>query len=152
MVIHFKLAWLKPGASILKAFKMPASAALFREYSVRIARFGSCKTSGSLKEFAVPAQGCKRWICDPSAEAERPSSEGLAKKIQTLERSGVRELEILIGGPDGFSPAEIKKLAPDMRWSFGPLTLPHELGAIVASEQIYRAYTILHNHPYHQGH
>lgn len=81
-----------------------------------------------------------------------PSSEALAKKIQTFEGSGVRELEIFIGGPDGFTGEDLKRLNPDMLWCFGPLTFPHELAAILAGEQIYRAWTILRNHPYHQGH
>jgi 23S rRNA (pseudouridine1915-N3)-methyltransferase len=32
------------------------------------------------------------------------------------------------------------------------MTLPHELAAVVAAEQIYRAFTILHRQPYHSGH
>ncbi len=151
MIVHFKLAWLKSGAPLFKAFKAAAGASLFQEYLERLSKFTECKAGGFAADTA-PAQGAKRWICDRGTGAEMPASEGLAKKIQTYESSGVRELEIVIGGPDGFSPEDLKKLKADMRWSFGPLTLPHELAAIVASEQIYRAWTINRNHPYHQGH
>ena len=152
MIIHFKLAWLKPGAAPLKAFKTRPAFDLFQDYAQRISRFSECKVTSLEKDFSAPGQGMKRWICDRSAGSEMPASEALAKKIQTLERSGVRELQILIGGPDGFPAEDLRKLVPDMRWCFGPLTFPHELAAIIAGEQIYRAFTILHNHPYHQGH
>ena len=152
MVIHFRLAWLKPGAPVSKAFKTQAASNLFQEYLQRISKFTGAKASAPAKDFSAPGQGIKRWLCDRGPGTEMPSSEVLAKKIQTLERSGVRELEIWIGGPDGFAAEDLKKLESDMRWCFGPLTLPHELAAIVASEQIYRAWTILRHHPYHQGH
>ena len=48
--------------------------------------------------------------------------------------------------------ARFIKLRPDLLWSLGPMTLPHELAAIIAAEQIYRAFTILHHLPYHAGH
>ncbi|MBI4115053.1 MAG: 23S rRNA (pseudouridine(1915)-N(3))-methyltransferase RlmH [Candidatus Omnitrophica bacterium] len=37
-------------------------------------------------------------------------------------------------------------------WSFGPLTLPHEIAAVVASEQIYRAWTLIRKFSYHSEH
>ena len=58
----------------------------------------------------------------------------------------------MIGGPEGFTPGELEAMAPGLRWSFGPMTLPHELASVVAAEQIYRALTILHRQPYHSGH
>jgi len=66
--------------------------------------------------------------------------------------SGIQELQIVIGGPDGFPPKELEEMKPRLRWSFGPMTLPHELAAVVAVEQLYRAMTILHHQPYHSGH
>ncbi len=78
------------------------------------------------------------------------SSEELARRIDTELQSGTKELQIVIGGPDGLS--DIKQIAPDFRWSFGPMTLPHELAAVVAAEQVYRAFTIIRKLPYHLGH
>ena len=42
-------------------------------------------------------------------------------------------------------------LKPDFMWSFGPQTLPHDLAAVIAAEQVYRAFSILNNLPYHRG-
>ena len=80
------------------------------------------------------------------------SSDDLAGKVQKLLNSGTRELAILIGGSDGFSKEELGRLKPNFKWNFDPLTFPHELAAVIASEQIYRAFTILRRLPYHSGH
>ncbi len=80
------------------------------------------------------------------------SSEELARTLSGLQDRGTKSLRIAIGGAEGFSDKEIQKLSPNLRWSFGPLTLPHELAAIVACEQIYRAFTIHHKLPYHLKH
>ena len=65
---------------------------------------------------------------------------------------GTDLLDIIIGGPDGFSEAAIAAMRPALRWSLGPMTLPHELAAVVAAEQVYRAWSILTRNPYHLGH
>ena len=80
------------------------------------------------------------------------SSESLAQSIDRLSHEGCHELWIVIGGPDGFSAEDTAFWKPHFRWCFGPMTLPHELAAVVASEQIYRAWTILRGLPYHEGH
>lgn len=80
------------------------------------------------------------------------SSENLAKYLDAERAGGTSALEIVIGGPDGLSDDQIFRLHPALRWSFGPLTLPHELAAVVAAEQLYRAWTILKKQPYHRGH
>ena len=55
---------------------------------------------------------------------------------------------LLIGGPDGL--AETCLSLSRERWSLSALTLPHPLVRIVLIEQLYRAWTILQNHPYHK--
>jgi 23S rRNA (pseudouridine1915-N3)-methyltransferase len=55
---------------------------------------------------------------------------------------------LLIGGPDGLS-ADCRARA-DQRWSLSGLTLPHPLVRIVLAEQLYRAWSLLNNHPYHR--
>ena len=149
MEIEFCLGWLE-GRPAAKAFKQASAYELFSEYVNRISRFMPCRISGNLKE--APEKGAKLWICDRGGNALSFTSEDLAARFEKLCDSGARKLHILIGGPDGFSEADMKHLKPDMRWSFGPFTLPHELAGIVASEQIYRALTIIRKMPYHLGH
>ena len=57
-------------------------------------------------------------------------------------------LSFLIGGSDGFSDACLQRA--DRRWSLGELTLPHPLVRVILAEQLYRAWTITANHPYHR--
>jgi len=59
-------------------------------------------------------------------------------------------LVLAIGPADGWSPAA--RARADLLLSFGRITLPHELAAVVAAEQLYRALTIRAKHPYHCGH
>lgn len=54
----------------------------------------------------------------------------------------------LVGGPDGLS--EACRAEADEAWSLGRLTLPHPLVRVLLAEQLYRAWTITRNHPYHR--
>ena len=71
----------------------------------------------------------------------------LARLFEGWQMEG-RDLAFVIGGADGLSAA-IKRDAHVM-WSLSKLTLPHGLVRVVLAEQLYRAYTILKNHPYHR--
>jgi 23S rRNA (pseudouridine1915-N3)-methyltransferase len=63
---------------------------------------------------------------------------------------GGRNLALMIGGPDGLAPACLA--CAELCWSLGPLTLPHGLARVVVVELLYRAWSLLNNHPYHRGH
>ncbi|MBK9496314.1 MAG: Ribosomal RNA large subunit methyltransferase H [Alphaproteobacteria bacterium ADurb.BinA280] len=76
------------------------------------------------------------------------SSEALSERLQHWRMQG-RDLAFLIGGPDGFA-AEVRGAASES-WSLGPLTLPHPLVRVIVAEQLFRAASILANHPYHRG-
>lgn len=75
------------------------------------------------------------------------STEQLANNINHWQISG-QPIDMLIGGPDGLSDECIKKA--ELKWSLSPLTFPHPLVRIVVIEQLYRAVSILQNHPYHR--
>lgn len=76
------------------------------------------------------------------------STEKLAANLQEWMGDG-RDVGFMIGGPDGIA-ADIMQKA-HQRWSLGPLTLPHPLVRVVLAEQLYRAWTIIQNHPYHRA-
>ena len=75
------------------------------------------------------------------------STETLATQLSHWQMDG-RDVSLLIGGPDGLSESCLARA--DMRWSLSDLTLPHPLMRIVLMEQLYRAWTINANHPYHR--
>ena len=59
-----------------------------------------------------------------------------------------RDVALLVGGPEGLAPECVARA--EQRWSLSNLTLPHPLVRIVVAEQLYRAWSILQNHPYHR--
>ncbi|MGL4827033.1 MAG: 23S rRNA (pseudouridine(1915)-N(3))-methyltransferase RlmH [Vibrionaceae bacterium] len=75
------------------------------------------------------------------------TTEQLAVQLENWKCDG-RDVSILIGGPEGLSPA--CKAAAQQSWSLSPLTLPHPLVRIVMAESLYRAWSITANHPYHR--
>jgi 23S rRNA (pseudouridine1915-N3)-methyltransferase len=75
------------------------------------------------------------------------STSDLARRLQTWMASGT-DVGLMIGGPEGLSPA--CKARADETWSLSPLTLPHPLVRIVVAEALYRAWSLLNNHPYHR--
>jgi 23S rRNA (pseudouridine1915-N3)-methyltransferase len=87
-------------------------------------------------------------LCD--GQGKSFNSEGLASELERVRERGVQHLVIAIGPADGWT--EEARRRADLLLSFGKLTLPHELAAVLAAEQIYRATTIWSGHPYHGGH
>ena len=79
---------------------------------------------------------------------ESLSSPDLAARIGRLRESGVKTINLAVGGPWGLDPSLLTRA--DWVLSLGPLTLPHELARLVILEQVYRAYAILNRLPYHK--
>ena len=71
----------------------------------------------------------------------------LATKLEQIQ-SVSGSLTIVIGGSHGIDP--ILKTKAKEKWSFSPLTFPHQLFRLMVLEQLYRVMTILHHHPYHK--
>ena len=72
----------------------------------------------------------------------------LARKLEVWRDRGVREARFVIGAADGHS--EEDRASADMLLSFGPATWPHLLVRAMLAEQLFRATSILANHPYHR--
>lgn len=79
---------------------------------------------------------------------ENISSRQFAQKLIAWQDCGCRNVALLIGGADGH--ADFLRKKADLMLSFGKMTLPHMLLRLVLCEQLYRAYTISINHPYHK--
>ena len=71
----------------------------------------------------------------------------LAEQMREWLQTG-RDLSFLVGGPEGLATACLERA--EWRWSLGRLTFPHPLVRVILAEQLYRAWTITHNHPYHR--
>ncbi len=93
---------------------------------------------------ALPA-GCYKVVLDERGKGF--STRQLADNIARWRDAG-RDIAFIIGGADGTAGA--LRQEADMLWSLSLLTLPHALVRVVLAEQLYRAVSILSNHPYHR--
>ena len=75
------------------------------------------------------------------------SSQDLAKHLSQSKLESLK-ISFLIGGPEGLSESSLKKARSI--FSLSKLTLPHPLVRVLLAEQLYRAISILNNHPYHR--
>lgn len=74
----------------------------------------------------------------------RELADWLAQRMQQGQ-----DVALLVGGADGLSAAALQRA--EQRWSLSKLTLPHPLVRVLVAEQLYRAHSLLHNHPYHRA-
>jgi len=95
--------------------------------------------------IAAMPKGAKVIAVDVKGRAW--STEQLAEQMDGWRHDG-RDVALLVGGPEGLAP-QCLELA-EQRWSLSNMTLPHPVVRIVIAEQIYRAWSILINHPYHR--
>jgi 23S rRNA (pseudouridine1915-N3)-methyltransferase len=72
----------------------------------------------------------------------------MAGRLARWQQSG-RDVALVIGGAAGLDDA-VRERA-DWVWSLSPLTFPHMLVRILVAEQLYRAWSLLNNHPYHRA-
>ena len=146
--MKLKAAWI--GKS-----KDPHLQALTDEYLKRISRYAEVAGMVLKDEAAILAlargerQKERHKLILLDSRGKPFSSEELA---HFLDREQLQPLPLLfaIGGADGFRD-EARRQASSVL-SLGSMTLPHELARVVLLEQLYRAFTILKNHPYHHGH
>jgi 23S rRNA (pseudouridine1915-N3)-methyltransferase len=135
--------------------KEPAIQSLTDEYLKRISRYAEIEGLAVRDEEAILAlaqgergKGRQKLILLDSRGKQFASEEFAA----WLSREQAQAVPLLfgIGGSDGFT--EEARGTAVLTISLGKMTLPHELARVVLLEQIYRAFTILKNHPYHLGH
>ena len=77
------------------------------------------------------------------------TSKQFAETVQTQMNLGTRRLIFVVGGPYGFSETFRKKYPQKL--SFSRMTFSHQMIRLFFCEQLYRAFTILNNHPYHNN-
>ncbi len=93
----------------------------------------------------VPA-GAVTVLLDEKGKAL--SSMELARSLEQWRDRGTREVRFVLGAADGHSDEE--RASADLLLSFGPATWPHLLARAMLAEQLFRATSILANHPYHR--
>jgi 23S rRNA (pseudouridine1915-N3)-methyltransferase len=95
--------------------------------------------------LAALPQNCRRIALDE--HGTQPTTGQLAAQMQDWMREG-GDVAFIIGGADGLH--ESVKQAAQQLLALSALTLPHALARVLLAEQLYRAYSMMHNHPYHR--
>ena len=132
------------------------AADLLQLYLERAARYTPCtqrvfSTEAKLLDFFSSTTARTRpalFLAD--SRGQQLTSEDLATALGSLQDTGIQQLVLAIGPADGWSTTTLGLATRTI--AFGRITLPHELAAVVAAEQLYRALTIRAGHPYHSGH
>jgi 23S rRNA (pseudouridine1915-N3)-methyltransferase len=96
----------------------------------------------------VPPPGENNVTILLDEKGEQLGSMAFARHLEKWRDSGRREARFLIGGADGFDDAD--RAGADLLIAFGKATWPHLLARAMLAEQLWRATSILANHPYHR--
>jgi 23S rRNA (pseudouridine1915-N3)-methyltransferase len=132
------------------------AAELVTLYLDRAARYTPASTRTFLTEATLltfvdeAAARTRPILLLADSRGQQLTSEDLSATLGAFQDTGTQHLILAIGPADGWSPAALARA--DRTLAFGRITLPHELAAVVAAEQVYRALTIRAGHPYHSGH
>ena len=125
------------------------------EYLRRLKKFAAVEVREVSEQRTVAEEGQKllslvppnSWLCVLDVSGVELTSEAFAKKIAALALDGVSNLTFAIGGAFGVS--EELRRASDFRLSLSQMTFTHQMARLILAEQIYRAFKINRNEPYH---
>ena len=104
--------------------------------------------AASIRKVMPGSGGAGRYVACLDVRGKLVSSEDLSEFVDDRALEGCRDLVLVIGGPTGIDDGF--KREADALISFGKITLPHNLARVVLLEQLYRAFRISRNEPYHK--
>lgn len=141
--------WVQACAEYVKRLGAYAKVEMREVADIDPARAGGVEASrareGQEILAAIPARS---YVILLAIDGKQRSSEQFSAHLDELALRGKSDLTFVIGGSDGVSP-EVRARANET-FSFGPITLPHNLARVVLLEQLYRACKISRGEPYHK--
>ena len=143
-------AWVEAGVAEYRK-RLPRD---FELQVIEIPQSQRSKTTNLPQAIAREGEACMKavggddYLIALEVKGKALSTEQLASRLGTLRDEG-RNVSLLVGGPDGLAPACLA--AADLQWSLSALTFPHPVVRIIVAEQLYRAWSLLNNHPYHRA-
>ncbi len=155
MVIHFITVgqkmpkWVQDGYAEY-AKRLPKSCAL-KLIELPMAQRGKSGSVDKYKEeeakriLAAVPKGARLIVLDE--HGQQVTTKQLAGKLEEW-LSGGQDVALIVGGPDGLEADLIQQA--QWKWGLSKLTMPHPMVRILVAEQIYRAYSVINNHPYHR--
>lgn len=155
MIIHFITVgqkmpkWVQDGYAEY-AKRLPKSCAL-KLVELPMAQRGKSGSADKYKAeeakriMAAIPKGAQLIVLDE--HGQQVTTKGLAEKLEDWLASG-QDVALVVGGPDGLEKSLIEQAK--WKWGLSKLTMPHPMVRILVAEQVYRAYSVINNHPYHR--
>lgn len=141
--------WTQACAEYLKRLSPFAAVSVIEIPDVDPARVGGeAKAVEAESEGVLKALKPTTFVILLDIGGKLVSSETIAQKLDDLALEGKTDIAFIIGGSCGVD-ARVRARA-DAAWSFGRITLPHNLARVVLLEQVYRAFKINRGEPYHK--
>ncbi|WP_018878083.1 MULTISPECIES: 23S rRNA (pseudouridine(1915)-N(3))-methyltransferase RlmH [unclassified Thioalkalivibrio] len=103
------------------------------------------RREGEILLKAIP-EGARVILLDERGKGV--DTRGVARRLEDWQQDG-RDVALVIGGAAGLD--EAVRARAEWAWSLSPLTFPHMLVRVLVAEQLYRAWSLLNNHPYHRA-
>ncbi len=143
--------WVDACAEYLKRLQPYAHTSIIEVADVDPARAGG--VSGALEKegaaiLAALDSASSSHVILLAIEGKQRSSEEFSRHLDELKLAGISDITFILGGSSGVSEA-VRERA-DETFSFGSITLPHNLARVVLLEQLYRAQKISRGEPYHK--
>lgn len=155
MIIHFITVgqkmpkWVQDGYAEY-AKRLPKSCAI-KLVELPMAQRGKTgsvekyKTEEAKKILAAVPKGARLIVLDE--HGQQVTTKQLAVKLEDW-LSGGQDVALIVGGPDGLDQSLIQQA--QWKWGLSKLTMPHPMVRILVAEQLYRAWSVINNHPYHR--
>jgi 23S rRNA (pseudouridine1915-N3)-methyltransferase len=146
---HKMPAWVEQGCTeYLKRMPREASVEIVEiKPDKRAAGKGGDQVREAEAERLLEAAG-RDYLIVLDEHGKEPTTLQLAERMQQWMQDG-RDVALTIGGADGLHQKVLQ--AADWHWSLSKLTLPHGMVRVMLAEQLYRAWSVINNHPYHRG-
>lgn len=128
-----------PKACTLKLVELPMAT---RGKSGSVAQY---KSEEAKRILAAVPKGAKLVVLDE--KGQELTTVQFSQKLDDWLGSG-QDVALIVGGPDGLDASLIQQA--EWKWGLSKLTLPHPLVRVMVAEQVYRAWSVLQNHPYHR--
>ncbi len=155
MIIHFITVghkmpkWVQDGyAEYAKRLPKSCAIKLIELPMAQRGKTGSVekyKTEEAKKILAAVPKGTRLIVLDE--HGQQVTTKQLADKLEGW-LSGGQDVALIVGGPDGLDQSLIQQA--QWKWGLSNLTMPHPMVRIMVAEQIYRAWSVINNHPYHR--
>jgi len=147
--LKLRIAWIgKTRGSAIQS--------LTAEYLKRLSRYAACEAQELVSEASLlklvekSTSRTQPVLVLLDSRGKQLTSEEIANFLEYHQAHDTQELLFAVGPADGWSDSTRAHAKTIL--SFGKITLPHELARVVLLEQLYRGFTILTGHPYHNGH